>query len=75
MITPALKFGAEEAAHNPTADHRLVEIDQWRADELDLAAMHFGRWWPLATFRSDAKPCPILKQQPTSGGAMGSMGR
>ena len=49
MITPALKFGAEEAAHNPTADHRLVEIDQWRADELDLAAMHFGRWWPLAT--------------------------
>jgi hypothetical protein len=30
---------------------------------------------PLATFRSDAKPCPILAQQPTSGGAMGSMGR
>ena len=48
MITPALKFGAEEAAHNPTADHRLVEIDLWRADELDLAAMHFGRWWPKA---------------------------
>jgi hypothetical protein len=31
--------------------------------------------WPLATFRSDAKPCPILEQQPTSGRAMGSMGR
>ena len=25
--------------------------------------------------RSDAEPCPILEQQPTSGGAMGSMGR
>ena len=24
--------------------------------------------------RCDAKPCPVLEQQPTSGGAMGSMG-
>ena len=32
-------------------------------------------WFHKATFRRDAKPCLVLEQQPTSGGALGSVGR